>query len=554
MQLTHLRHLGRAAIPAPLFSLIFSLLMVLAYNAPVWRYIWHKTYDGSPASIIFIVSLGLFMIATLCMLMALCQLFKLGKPVAIAVILSASAILYFMNTYSIAIDSDMIQNAFETDSHEASDLLSPALFYYLFGLGVVPATIIWKIPIRPASWPRHILQNLLTAILALLLITTLVATSYKSYAAFFRNHREFRNLVIPTSYLYYTFRYLQSRYDATPDEVATLASDAHQQPALERQSRRQVTIMVVGETGRATNWSLDGYHRDTNPALARETDLINFPQASSCGTSTAVSVPCMFSHLNQKDFSNEKAAEQENVLDVIQRAGINVLWRDNQSGCKGVCTRVPSQLQPLKNFRSPDWCDKTHCYDPAMLTGLEDYIDAQKGDVLIVLHQMGSHGPAYYKRYPAQFAQYKPECTESDLPRCSRDSIVNAYDNSMLYTDFTVDQVIRFLKDHQQKYNSAMLYMADHGESLGENNIYLHGMPYFMAPKEQTHVPFVAWFSPGYQQDYSLDLGCVRQRAKQPVSQDNLFDTLLGVTHVATRVYRPQQDLISPCQNREVTL
>ena len=169
--------------------------------------------------------------------------------------------------------------------------------------------------------------------------------------------------------------------------------------------QKELVIVVVGETARADHFALNGYPRPTNPRLAGESQLISFNNVSSCGTSTAISVPCMFAFNDRRSFDVDESRYLENALDVIARAGVDVLWRDNNSSSKGVADRV--EYQDYKSRELNPVCDE-ECRDIGMLQGLQAYIDSRPKDVLIVLHQMGSHGPAYYKRYPPEFEKFTP--------------------------------------------------------------------------------------------------------------------------------------------------
>jgi lipid A ethanolaminephosphotransferase len=303
----------------------------------------------------------------------------------------------------------------------------------------------------------------------------------------------------------------------------------------------------VGETARAQNFSLYGYPRETNPELARR-GVIDFRHATACGTSTEVSLPCMFSVFGRTHYDERKIATHESVLNVLVRTGVGVLWRDNQSGCKGVCDGVP--VQQLDRETVPGLCAEGQCFDEILLNGMDQVLRDRQGNLLVVMHQLGSHGPSYYKRYPPAFKRYQPACESDDLRRCDAQAIVNAYDNTLLYTDFFLGKLIDFLGEAQKTHDTAMLYVSDHGESLGEGGLYLHGVPYAIAPDAQTQVPFVLWMSPAFRADAGLDEACMRSRAAQPVSHDNLFHTLLGVFSVQTSAYDPQLDIFGGCRTK----
>jgi lipid A ethanolaminephosphotransferase len=312
--------------------------------------------------------------------------------------------------------------------------------------------------------------------------------------------------------------------------------------------RPLLVVLVVGETARAANFSLGGYERETNPLLAAQ-PILYFPNVTSCGTNTAVSVPCMFSPFGQKRYSDTKAKSHESLLDVVQRTGVSVLWRDNNSGCKSTCDRVPRHGG--NELRREAFCDGDGCFDEVLLEGLPRWIDGLQGDGLVVLHQQGSHGPAYYKRSPAAFKKFLPECADAAVEACSRQEIVNAYDNTILYTDFVLSRLIGLLEPAAGRFDVAMLYVSDHGESLGEGGLYLHGLPWLFAPSEQTHVPMLVWLSDGFSADRGIDRACLEQRRHESHSHDDLFHSVLGLFDVATRIYQPELDLFRPCRAPE---
>jgi lipid A ethanolaminephosphotransferase len=283
---------------------------------------------------------------------------------------------------------------------------------------------------------------------------------------------------------------------------------------------------------------LNGYPLTTNPLLEQE-DIISFDDFSSCGTSTAISVPCLFSVFPKNDFTLEKANATENLLDILTHAGTNVLWRDNNSDSKGVALRVN-----YENFKTPKTntiCD-TECRDEGMLIGLQDYINQQdQGDIVIVLHQMGNHGPAYYKRYPQRFEQFKPTCKTNQLEDCTLEEIGNTYDNAILYTDYFLAKTINLLKNNSKNFETAMFYVSDHGESLGEHGLYLHGLPYMIAPESQTHVGAMMWFSP----NFKINRRAVKSKKSEPFSHDNVFHTVLGLLNINSKIYQQEMDILN---------
>ena len=318
------------------------------------------------------------------------------------------------------------------------------------------------------------------------------------------------------------------------------------------QSKPPLLVLVLGETGRAGNFGINGYERDTTPLLAARPDLISAGNAWACGTSTAASVPCMFSHLGRNGYEARRA-NFEGLMDVLQHAGLAVLWVDNQSGCKGTCDRIPNANTSAQ--KDPELCPTgSDCLDNIMLKGLDQRLadlpaeQRQRGTV-VVLHQMGSHGPAYSKRSAPERKKFLPECTSNALQECDRQQVVNAYDNSIVETDHFLDSVLNWLGKQSNQAQPAMIYVADHGESLGENNIYLHGLPYSIAPDVQKHVPWITWLSPAMQSRTGTATPCLQKElAQQRITHDNYFHSVLGLMDVKTGAYQPELDIFSACR------
>lgn len=380
---------------------------------------------------------------------------------------------------------------------------------------------------------------------AALLLGGTIFTYYKDFSFVLRNNHSLRYLINPNYPVYSFVKYLKGSMQTEAVQVAALGSDANQNKTWQARGKKSIVVIVVGETARAENFALNGYARPTNPRLSQE-DIINFPNTHSCGTATAASLPCMFSNLKQSHFSDSDAKQNENLLDVLAHAGVNILWKDNNSGCKGVCQRVATENTEI--LKIPGLCKEGECFDEVMLQGLQSYFDKIENNAVIVLHQKGSHGPAYYKRYPERFRFFKPECTNDQVQDCPQDDIVNAYDNTILYTDYFLAEVIKLLKSNAVKYNTAMLYMSDHGESLGENGLYLHGLPYSFAPEEQKHIPFILWLSKGFSDSFGFDVECIKRQRNAAYSHDNLFHSVLGMLDVKTSTYEADYDIFSQCR------
>ena len=515
------------------FIALLSLFFVLFYNGTFFIKV-STVYPLTWNNIGFLVSLGVVLMGVITILLLLTTHRYTLKPIAIALLMISSFTSYFMQTYNVIIDETMIQNTMETNLNESLDLLTWKLLGYVVFLGLLPSWVVYRTTIDYKSFKGEFLATLKGIMVIVGISGVLLFSFSKHYTSFFRENKSLRFYTNPTYYLYSTGKYIYEMYFTHQATLQPFGRDAKRMPS----DTKRLTIVVVGEAARANRFSLNGYERKTNPLLEKEA-IINFSEVSSCGTSTAISVPCMFSHLERQNYSDKVAKNTENVIDIVKHAGIDVLWRDNNSDSKGVALRVK-----YEDFRTPQKntiCDE-ECRDEGMLVGLQEYVDAQKSDVLIVLHQMGNHGPAYYKRYPKAFEHFNPTCQTNQVEKCTTEEIGNAYDNAILYTDYFLSKTIAFLKANDKHYETALIYMADHGESLGEKGLYLHGIPYFMAPDEQTHVGALMWF--GEKARARIDTEALRQNASEKYSHDNLFHTILGLVGVETAVYDKSKDIL----------
>jgi lipid A ethanolaminephosphotransferase len=467
---------------------------------------------------------------------------RVFKPVASILLVTSAAAAYFIGEFGILIDPNIVGAALETQLYEALEYLTPKFVLAVAVFGGLPAGLIWfaNFPAKP-FWPE--LRRRAALSLAMLAVTFAAALPFvQNLTSVFNEHRYLRHAVTPFNYVMALSAVGRARVAGATGQAAAFGEDARRRA---NGAGKTIAVIVVGETARAANFSLNGYGRPTNPKLAEIADLVSFTRAYSCGTTTAEVVPCMFSGLGRRDFAVRAAARRENLLDILQRAKFSVLWRDNQTGCKGVCARVPSET-----LTPPQRLLELHAApDEILLAGLPDWIDKLDHDGVVVLHMIGSHGPAYFKRYPAEFERFTPACHDPQFSRCSEDAILNAYDNTLVYTDHVLAELVRMLRVAEQKgVVSMMLYASDHGESLGENNVYLHGLPYAIAPDGQKHIPFVFWASPNFRAAYGLDMACLAGKRGEDISHDNIFHTVLGVLGVETRVYRRELDITAACR------
>ncbi|WP_340150159.1 phosphoethanolamine--lipid A transferase [uncultured Sneathiella sp.] len=471
----------------------------------------------------FLISQGVLLLCAIMLMATILGFFLPTRIVAAILLITGSVAGYFSDTLGIAIDKEMIRNVFVTTTDEAFDLLNWGLVLRVMLLGAVPTIAVFLIPLKPSR--ILIRQGRLagTAALSLLVAALSIAPFGDSYASLFREHKPLRYFTNPTHPIYSAVKLAVDTGSTLDTTFEARVKSANIPP---EDASHELVIVVIGETARADHFGLNGYERQTTPKLSKRDHLVSFRNMQSCGTSTGVSLPCMFSLDNRSDFAIDRAGFTENTLDVLAKAGVSVLWRDNNTGSQGVADRVTSE-----RFNDPDRnpvCDAEECRDIGMLSGLEEYIAGQDGDILIVLHQIGSHGPAYFKRYPDEFAAFTPDCQSKELGTCADADIINAYDNTILYTDYFLDSVISLLESKQDRYETSMIYLSDHGESLGEMGVYLHGMPYMVAPEAQTHVPFIVWAG----KNSDIDEAQLRPLTDAPLTHDDFSKILLQMFEI----------------------
>ncbi len=539
---------GKPGLSTWLLLLLISLFWVASANQPFFGAALAERKFAAPSTWLFIAALGLGLTALNFGLLNLVGMItgrRLLKPVIAALLLFTALASHYMQQFGVYLDATMLRNVLHTQPGEAVELLSWPLVWHLALYAGLPILLLarWKAP--ESTWRRGFaarLSGLLAAVVVLALATMAV---FQPLASWMRNHKEVRYLITPANLAWSVPRVLINDTRGAIVARKPIGMDAMAGPIMQAQTKPRLLVIVVGETARAANWGLSGYARQTTPELAR-LGVINFSQVDSCGTNTETSVPCMFAPVGRRNYDEDTIRGQQSLLHVLNRAGVDVSWRDNQTGCKGVCEGLPSET--VRQLNPPGICDGDNCLDSGLLAGLDARLAELHGSNVQVLHMLGSHGPAYHRRYPKEFARFQPACNADDLASCSQQEVVNAYDNSLLYTDHVVASLIKTLQAHAATIESAVIYVSDHGESLGESGLYLHGVPYSIAPDVQTRVPMVMWFSDGFAKTDGLDLACLAQRAKAPAGHDNLFHTVVGLLGVQTSLYEAAWDLGSACR------
>lgn len=521
------------------FIFTIAVFWLAGANFTFFSHLLHEYPLDDIGNIAFVLSLLVgFLGVVVIVLILFCHRYT-TKPIVISLLLGAAFSAYFMDSYNVFINEEMIGNTINSDIREINDLLSLKLFLYLFLLGIIPSLLVYRAKIYFAPFKKEIItrSRLIAGMVSVIGVLFLCFSA--STSSFFREHTV-RFYFNPSGYVFALGDYGYRYFRGNKKHVVQIGTDAE---IPKDDIHRELVIMVVGETARADHFSLNGYKKKTNPLLEKE-KVVSFTNFKSCGTSTLVSVPCMFSIYGMDNYDGRKIKTTENALDILQHAGVNVLWRDNNSSSKGVANRVPYQ-----DFRDPlinPVCD-VECRDVGMLSGLQEYIDSHsKGDIIIVLHQMGNHGPAYYKRYPQEFERFKPICKTNELSDCSIEEITNAYDNAVLYTDYFLSKTIDLLKKNDDKFETMMFYVSDHGESLGENGIYLHGMPNIIAPEAQRHVPAIVWLGRNFDE---ISFASLKTKTSLNFSHDNIFPTLLGLMEIKSNIYDASKNIFYDNEN-----
>ncbi|MFQ3307702.1 MAG: lipid A ethanolaminephosphotransferase [Candidatus Midichloriaceae bacterium] len=526
-----------------LINLCISFYIVLFLNAPTWNFIFAKITVLKYENIIFLCSIGLVLFCCFYAVLSIFCIRVLHKSVVIFLLLASSLAQYFLLEYNIVIDYLMLENLIQTDLAESLELVTLKMVKSVFLFGIFPSILVYHVYVIYPQNKIQILKIFGFAVLSLIIAITTIYFQFNKFASFFRNNKEITYYIIPNNYLYSAYKLIDSVLPE-PQQESNI-NTATKNSKWSEKKRKTIFVLVIGETARAQNFSLNGYERQTNPILEKK-DVISYGNTFSCGTSTATSLPCIFSSLGRDDISKSKLKYNDNLLNLVQKSGFKTIWIDNNSGCKKSCDSA-------EYIDTKDYVNKnsitSEVYDINMLDLLEKHVKKHVGneDLFVVLHQKGSHGPEYYKRVPKEFYKFTPICKTAELQNCSVQSLVNSYDNTILYTDFFLGKLIDLLKKHDDT-DTALVYVSDHGESLGESNIYLHGMPYMIAPKEQKHVPMLMWFSQNYINDFDINTKCLKKHSKEEFSHDNLFYTILDMLDIKTKALKENMSILSTCK------
>ncbi|QFU24162.1 phosphoethanolamine--lipid A transferase [Shewanella eurypsychrophilus] len=523
--------------------MLVALYFTLVFNFPFLQEVTSTVLALENYNLLFLATVPVLAFNLCTLLFCFFSARPILKPSLICLTLISSLVFYAKVSYGVIFDYGMIQNSAETHTAEALSYLNWHVTAFFVFTGVLPAAFILLVKIKHYPRLMSLLSRIKLIAISIASIIIIAAIFYPNYASVGRNHRQLQKSSIPFQYLVDSIKYTRDQYFTEPRSFNTL--DSAPRLITSDGAQKKVIVMVIGETARAQNFAYNGYDKPTNKATEKY-GLISFEKMFSCGTATAVSVPCMFSSLTRSNFDKIDAENEQNLLDLVSLAGVDVLWVDN-NGCKGVCKRVPTINIDVKS--NNPLCDGDYCFDEVLIEPLQNKLAALSAPTtLIVLHMIGSHGPTYFRRYPSETRPFKDDCQRSDIQNCSPETLLNTYDNTIAYTDLVLSKIIESLNTLPEDVQPSMLYVSDHGESLGESGAYLHGFPYAFAPDEQKHIPLLAWF-PEQRSPY-IDTTCLQRHAKRDTfSHDNIFHSMLGILNVDSTQYDRELDLFASCMS-----
>lgn len=550
----------KTRLPAVGLSTLTALVTVwclVVLNQSLWRHLLEWRPVESFEDLAFVLSFGvLAFIVTYLFLTPLTLSRRATKPIVAVLLVISSAAAYFVSRYGILIDKTMIRNVFATNTTESLELLTVGLVLQVTFFGVIPALVVVRWPLKVQSVRERVAHRAAVIAALFMALGGIAAIFYQPHASLLRNHREARHMLSPINILSSVgslaaeairqplpYEAIAAGVKLGPHWSNLLLSKNHEE---QPEHRPTLLVLVVGETARAKNFGLNHYLRQTTPQLQSIPNVVAFDRVTACGTSTAISVPCLFSDLSREEFSVRRARARDNLLDVMERAGFDIVWFDNNTSCNGACgDRVEVRVD---STASSDLCPPaTPCMDGALFEKVWKKLEHINRDTVLVIHMLGSHGPGYHLRYPKEYERFTPVCRETDFSLCTIEEIVNAYDNTILYSDTLLAETIGRLSNQSQRMDSAFIYVSDHGESLGEKGLFLHAIPYAVAPKEQLEVPMVFWMSSGFGKHMGLSSDCIREARHRPVSHDFLFHSVLGLMDITLPAKRTELDLFSPC-------
>ncbi len=517
------------------FNIIYCLFTILVFNIPFMQ-MMHKEHN----SVIFTIFATIVVFVALYVVINLLFVKKVTKPLSILLLFFSTSSLYFMINYKIVVDKIMLLNVLQTDIYESTALLTWKSVFFLFAFFIVPAFLIIKTQIIYGDFKAELKNRVIYITTSLLACGLILLINLDLSHSSLRRFKYYKNSIVPINYIGAVISVCKIKMKYRGYEVKKISEDAHMLPQKEG-AKPNLIAVVIGESARRANFSLYGYNKPTNePLEGIKDELLLFDNVTACGTSTAIALPCIFSPFDRKSFKIDSSKYNENVLDILSAAGYKVIWRENNTDCKDNCNRIEIEM----------FCQAKECYDDVLLTNFAQKVKSTNKPTVVVFHQRGSHGPLYKERYPDGFEKFSPVCDTAVLGNCNLEHLENGYDNSLVYTSQVLKNTIDELKNLSNEYNTAFLFTSDHGQSLGEDGIYLHSAYYDTAPKGQIEIPMFFWFSDGYIKDNNLDVECLKSKKQDAFSHDNVFHTLIGMGSVASSYYNPDLDMLASCRKK----
>lgn len=514
--------------------------MTLFFNRQALYFLWNDVASSSLQQSLFLLSVAVIIFCLITVSLLPFYLLNTHRFFAFLFLYLAATADFFTQKFGIIIDKNVTKSVFETTYQEASQFFNMSFFVWnlLFLIGAFAFVSILR-PRETSFWRRLLKTGEVLAgvVLAFIFIALFF---YKDYASFLRNHREFRQMINPINPVYQIGRYWKVRLFPRNTVFIPIGEGAVRVGAT-KSAKNKLVVFVLGETARGDHFSINGYSKNiTTPQLSKE-KVLSLKHVTACGTATAFSVPCIFSDHTIQNFNESDADLRGNLLDIAEKTGYHVTWVDNNTGCQGVCARA-NEIN-IEKFKTPELCQTESCFDEVLVHALKT-LSQSPGDQFIVLHTLGSHGPSYFNRYPDPFKLFLPTCDTNDLSLCSQEQVVNTYDNTIAYTDHVLAEMIRYLKSISTHKDAMLVYVSDHGESLGENGIYLHSLPYAIAPKEQTTAAWLFWFSSDYMQRNDIKRLMASDTGNCQFNHDYIFSTMLGLLDIQAKEYDPSLDLL----------
>ncbi len=495
------------------FVLLMSALNFLFFHYPFFKFVINNIDCKSVSGITLIISLIILMLVLNAFVFFIIFFLSrfVGKFLLVLFFIINSIAVYFVNTYSVIIDESMIGNVLNTDYAESSSFFSLKLVVYLILFGILPSIYIIKVKIINVTLKKFLTITSLT----LVFVFIVVAINASNVLWIDKNSKTVGGLAMPWSYTVNLSLFYVHKSQKNQKEILL-------PNAIIKDNQKSVVVLVIGESSRRENFSLYGYNKLTNPLLSKIPNVYHF-NANSGATYTTAGVKCILEHTDSDDLN-------ELLPNYLYRNNVDVVWRTTNWGEPPIHIKEYQSREVLLQKCKGDECN----YDELLLNGLKEQILAsKKNKILIVLHTSTSHGPTYSTKYPPQFETFKPVCNSVELGKCSHAELINAYNNTIVYTDYILSNVIDDLKELKE-YKSAMIFVSDHGESLGENNLYMHGLPLSIAPKQQYEIPFIVWVS---------DTSLKKVKPNKTVTQNYVFHSVLNFLNIQSPIYNEEMNI-----------